>query len=58
MNINEFMNKHFNELQLTPHFYHQWPIAIHLELGQDCYPIEENNQFNRVRLHKIYNQIS
>ncbi|WP_228460297.1 DUF3885 domain-containing protein [Cytobacillus dafuensis] len=58
MKLKEIMGKHFDGLSITPDFYHQWKIGIHLELGNDIYQIGDNNRLNMERFNTIYEQVS
>ncbi|MEK4079951.1 DUF3885 domain-containing protein [Solibacillus sp. FSL K6-1126] len=58
MKLQEIMEKHFNGLSITPDFYHQWNIGIHLELGNDIYQFGDNNRLNMKRFNTIYEQVS
>lgn len=58
MKLKEIMGKHYDGLSITPGFYHQWNIGIHLELGNDIYQFDDNNRLNMQRFHTIYKQVS
>ena len=54
MKLQEIMENHFDGLSLTPDFYHQWNIGIHLELGNHIYQFDDNNRLNMERFNTIY----
>lgn len=58
MELKEFMKKHYNDLSLTPDFYHQWKVGIHVELGNDIYQMDDNEQINMKRFNTVYKQVS
>lgn len=58
MQLKEIMEKHYNGFSITPDFYHQWNIGIHLELGNDIYQFDDNNRLNMEMFHTVYNQLS
>lgn len=58
MQIKKFMKKYFNDLSLTPDFYHHWDTCIHIELGNDYYQIDENNKLNIKKFQMVYRQVS
>jgi len=58
MQLKEIMEKHYNGFSITPDFYHQWNIGIHLELGNDIYQFDDNNRLNMEMFHTVYKQLS
>lgn len=58
MKLKEIMEKDYNGLSITPDFYHQWNIGIHLELGNDIYQFDDNNRLNMEMFHTVYKQLS
>ncbi|MDI7744194.1 DUF3885 domain-containing protein [Lysinibacillus fusiformis] len=57
MELRGIMDKHYNGLSLTPDFYHQWNMGIHLELGNDIYQFKDNNCLNMDMFHTVYKQV-
>lgn len=57
MELKQIMDKHYRSLSLTPDFYHQWNMGIHLELGNDIYQFDVNNRINMEMFHAVYKQV-
>lgn len=49
MNISEYMNEKFPNVELVPHIYYQWVIGIHFSLGKGIYQFKENDALNLER---------
>ncbi|MEK9198261.1 MULTISPECIES: DUF3885 domain-containing protein [Bacillales] len=58
MELKQIMDKHYSSLSLTPDFYRQWNMGIHLELGNDIYQFDDNNRINIDMFHAVYKQVS
>lgn len=56
MNITEYLDKNFPELQLIPSIYKQWPIGIHFLFGEGIYPFDEKDKLRLKRFEKAYQQ--
>lgn len=57
MELKEYLNINFPSLILKPSLYHQWPIGIHFELGNEIYQFKsEENHVNLNRFEQVYSQ--
>ncbi|MEC1179944.1 DUF3885 domain-containing protein [Metasolibacillus meyeri] len=57
MRLKQFMQEHYDDLKLSPSFYHQWEQAIHVELGQGIYQFM-GDELNMARFHKVEQQVA
>lgn len=56
IDVEQYLNKTFPGLTLTPSLYQQWDIGIHVEFGAGFYQWKDNGRLNLARFHYVYHQ--
>lgn len=56
IDVEQYVNKAFPGLTLTPSLYQQWDIGIHVEFGAGFYQFKDNGGLNIARFHYVYHQ--
>lgn len=56
IDVEQYLNKAFPGLTLTPSLYQQWDIGIHVEFGAGFYQLKDNGRLNLAMFNYVNHQ--
>jgi len=56
IDVEQYLNKTFPGLTLTPSLFQQWDIGIHVEFGAGFYQWKNNGRLNLAMFNDVYHQ--